>query len=76
MIANHDCPAAPPLAVPALGVSAYINSNQVQPQFAAAADGLIAGITQVNLQIPVETYSSNIIGVSVNNAFAQIYIVQ
>ncbi len=67
---------APPLAVPALGVSAYINSNQVQPQFAAAADGLIAGITQVNLQIPVETYSSNIIGVSVNNAFAQIYIVQ
>jgi len=67
---------APPLAVPASGVTVYINDNQVQPQFAAAADGLIAGITQVNIQIPVATYSTNLIGVSVNNAFAPVYIVQ
>ncbi len=67
---------APPLPVPAAGVSVYLNENPVQPQFLAAADGLIAGITQVNVQIPVGTYSSNPIGVSVNNAFAQVYIVQ
>jgi uncharacterized protein (TIGR03437 family) len=71
---------APPLPVPAAGVTVYFNGNQVQPQFAAAADGLIAGITQVNVQIPAGTYSSNmanvIVGVSVNDAFAQVYIVQ
>ncbi len=41
------------------GVTVYFNDNQIQPQFAAAADGLIAGITQVNIQIPVGTYASN-----------------
>jgi uncharacterized protein (TIGR03437 family) len=67
---------APPLPVPASGVSVYFNSNQLQPQFVGAADGLIAGITQVNVQIPVGTYSSNPTGINVNGAFAQIYIVQ
>jgi uncharacterized protein (TIGR03437 family) len=64
----------PPLPVPLSGVSVYFNGNQPQPQFVGAADGLIAGITQVNVQIPVGTYSSNPTGISVNNAFAQIYI--
>jgi len=67
---------APPLPVPAAGVSAYINGNLVQPQFAAAADGLIAGITQINVQIPVATYPSNPVNVSIGQAPAQIYISQ
>jgi uncharacterized protein (TIGR03437 family) len=65
---------APPLPVPVASISAYINGNQVQPQFAGAADGLVAGITQINIQVPVGTYSSNAASVSVDNAFVQIYI--
>jgi uncharacterized protein (TIGR03437 family) len=64
----------PPLPVPAAPVTAYIDGNPVQPQFAGAAQGLVAGITQVNLQIPVASYSSNPIAAFVNDAFAQIYI--
>jgi uncharacterized protein (TIGR03437 family) len=69
---------APPLAVPAAGVTAYFNNNPVQPQFAAAAAGLVAGITQVNLQVPVATYSANPVGLTVNGAVAQVqvYVVQ
>ena len=55
-------------------MSAYIDGNQVQPQFVAAADGLVAGITQINLQVPVGTYSTNAVSASVDNAFGQIYI--
>ena len=65
---------APPLPVPVASISAYINGNQVQPQFVGAADGLVAGITQINIQVPVGTYSANAASVSVNNAFGQIYI--
>ena len=65
---------APPLPVPVASISAYINGNQVQPQFAGAADGLVAGITQINLQVPVGTYSTNAVSASVDNAFGQIYI--
>jgi uncharacterized protein (TIGR03437 family) len=67
---------APPLPVPVATVNVDINGNQLQPQFAGAADGMIAGLTQVNVQIPVATYSSNPVSVSINNAPAQIYIGQ
>ena len=67
---------APPLPIPAVPIAVYIDGNQVQPQFVGAADGLVAGITQVNFQIPVANYSSNPITAFVNNAFAQIYIGQ
>jgi uncharacterized protein (TIGR03437 family) len=66
----------PPLPVPAAPVSAYINGNPAQPQFAAAAYGMVAGITQVNVQIPVATYPSNPINASIGQAPAQIYISQ
>jgi len=65
---------SPPLPVPVASIVAYINFSQVQPQFVGAADGLVAGITQVNLQIPVATYPSNQITASVDDAQAQIYI--
>jgi uncharacterized protein (TIGR03437 family) len=67
---------APPLPVPVASIIAFINGNQIQPQFAGAADGLVAGITQVNVQIPVATYSSSPIFASVDSAQAQIYISQ
>jgi len=67
---------APPLPVPVASVSVNVNGTQVQPQFAGAADGMVAGITQVNVQIPIGTYSSNPITMGVNGASAQMYIVQ
>jgi uncharacterized protein (TIGR03437 family) len=67
---------APPLPAPVALVSAYINETQLQPQFVAAAYGLVAGITQINVQIPVTTYPSNPNSAIVNNSFAQIYIGQ
>jgi uncharacterized protein (TIGR03437 family) len=67
---------APPLAVPMASISAYIYGNPVQPQFVGAADGLIAGITRINIQVPVAAYSSNTVAVSINNALGQIYVGQ
>jgi uncharacterized protein (TIGR03437 family) len=66
----------PPLPVPVAPVSAYINGNPVLPQFAGAAYGLVAGITQVNVQIPVATYPSNPVNANIGQAPAQIYISQ
>jgi uncharacterized protein (TIGR03437 family) len=66
----------PPLPVPVATVTAFIDGKQVRPQFVAAAYGLVAGITQVNVQVPVASYSSNPVTVSVNNGVGRIYIVQ
>jgi uncharacterized protein (TIGR03437 family) len=67
---------AMPLPVPVASITAYLDGNQVQPQFVGAADGLIAGITQINVQIPVAAYSSNMVSVSLNQAAGPVYIVQ
>jgi uncharacterized protein (TIGR03437 family) len=67
---------AAPLPVPVTPVTAYIDENQVQPQFVGAADGLVAGITQVNLQVPVATYSSNPVNVSIAAAVGPLYVGQ
>ncbi len=73
---------APPLPMPVTPVGVTFNSNSnstsnsVQPQFVGAADGLVAGITQVNVQIPAGNYSSNPTMVNVNISEAQIYIGQ
>ena len=64
----------PPLPVPVGQVFAYIDSNLVQPQFVAAAYGLVAGITQVNVRVPVATYASNLINAFIGGAFSQSYI--
>ena len=65
-----------PLPVPVASISAYIDQSQVQPQFVAAAYGMIAGITQINVQVPIAAYTSNPVIVSIGQAFAQIYISQ
>jgi uncharacterized protein (TIGR03437 family) len=67
---------APPLPVPAMPVFASVNDNQVPVQSATAAPGLVAGITQVNLQIPMATYPSPPIYINVNGSSAQVYIGQ
>jgi uncharacterized protein (TIGR03437 family) len=45
-------PTAPPLPVPAATITATVGSQSVTPQFAGAAPGLVAGVIQVNVQIP------------------------
>jgi uncharacterized protein (TIGR03437 family) len=67
---------AAPLPVPVLPINAYINETQVQPQYVASADGLVAGITQVNLQIPVGTYTSNPVTIYIGGAVGPIYVGQ
>jgi uncharacterized protein (TIGR03437 family) len=67
---------AMPLPVPVTPVTTWVGVQQVQPQFVAAADGLIAGITQINLQIPVAAYSSDPTELSVNGTSALLYIGQ
>ena len=66
---------APPLPVPVGSISLYVGNQQVQPDFAAAADGLVAGITEINVRVPVATYQQPVYG-SINGAFSQIYIEQ
>lgn len=70
----------PPLPAPAVPVDVQFGlaSNQanVQPQFEAAAYGLVAGITQLNVQIPLGTYPSNPAIASVAGASVQIYVGQ
>jgi len=76
-IANQDgSVSVAPLPVPVASISAYIDQSQVQPQFVAAAYGMIAGITQINVQVPIAAYTSNPVIVSIGQAFAQIYISQ
>jgi uncharacterized protein (TIGR03437 family) len=67
---------SPPLPVPLVPVSVFINGQSVQPQFVAAAFGLIAGITQVNVQVPFITYSSNLVNVALNSGQGILYIVR
>jgi hypothetical protein len=47
----------------------------VQPQFVGAAVGLVAGITQVNVQIPVIAYPSNRVNIGLNFGQGILYIV-
>jgi uncharacterized protein (TIGR03437 family) len=64
---------APPLPVPVTSINATIGNNQVQPDFVSAASGLVAGITQINVRVPVATYQQPIYG-DIDSAFAQIFI--
>jgi uncharacterized protein (TIGR03437 family) len=67
---------APPLPVPVTPVMVYLDGMQITPQFAAAADGLVAGITQVNVQLPASGLPANPVNVSVSNGVSQIYVSQ
>jgi uncharacterized protein (TIGR03437 family) len=65
-----------PLPVPLAAVTVYLPGRFVQPQFVGAAPGMIAGIVQVNVQLPVMNYSSNTLSVGLNTAGATIYVSQ
>jgi uncharacterized protein (TIGR03437 family) len=65
---------APPLPVPVASLVIDINNTNLQPQFVAAADGMVAGITQINVAIPKATYPSPPVYINVNGSSAQIYI--
>ena len=66
----------PPLPVPVVPVSVLINGHSVSPQFVAAAYGLVAGITQVNVQVPFSTYTSNQVNVELNFGHGILHIVR
>jgi uncharacterized protein (TIGR03437 family) len=66
----------PPLPAPVMPVNVAFNGTYVHPQFEGAAYGLVAGITQVNVQIPVATYSSNPVTAVVGGPAVQIYVGQ
>jgi uncharacterized protein (TIGR03437 family) len=42
----------PPLPLPAVTITATVGGKSVTPQYAGAAPGLVAGVIQVNVQIP------------------------
>ena len=65
---------AAPLPVPVTPITIYMNENQLQPQYVSSADGLVAGITQVNLQIPVGTYPSSAVNIYMSGAQGPLYI--
>ena len=47
-----------------------------QPQYVGAAVGLVAGVTQVNLLVPLQKYSSSATNITVNAAAAPLYVVK
>jgi len=67
---------AAPLPVPVAPITIYMNEKQVQPQYVASADGLVAGITQVNVPIPVGTYASNPVNIYMSGAQGALYVGQ
>jgi uncharacterized protein (TIGR03437 family) len=65
-----------PQTVPVTPVSVFLPGGMVTPQFVGAAPGLIAGITQINVQIPPGYSMSGNASVTVNTASAPLYITQ
>jgi uncharacterized protein (TIGR03437 family) len=62
-------------AVPLAPVNPYVGGIATPPQFVGAAVGMVAGITQVNLQVPAGKYPASGSSVSVNSAAAALYVV-
>jgi len=71
---------ANPLPVPLVTVTVYFPTtpSAITPQFVAAAAGMIAGITQVNVQVPATIPLSGTVPIAfeVNNAGAKLYTSQ
>jgi uncharacterized protein (TIGR03437 family) len=67
-----------PLPVPVVAVSVYLPGGQVTPQYAGAAPGLIAGITQVNVALPTTLTipPGNVLNISVLSSNAPVYVTQ
>ncbi len=66
-------PAALPLPQPILLVSAAIGGQAVKPQYAGGAPGEVAGLMQVNVQIPtgIQTGSAVPLALMVGNVSSQ-----
>jgi uncharacterized protein (TIGR03437 family) len=67
---------AAPLPAPVVPLSASINGTTVPIQFGGAAYGLLAGIAQVNVYVPVAKYSQTPSYIGVNSGQVAIYIGQ
>ncbi len=67
-----------PLPVPLAAVTVYLPGIEVQPQFLGAAPGMIAGIVQVNVLLPMINYPMSPLSasVSLNGASAPLYVAQ
>ncbi len=67
-------PLQPPFPMPVLGVSAQVNGVNAPVQFIGQAPGSIAGVVQVNIQIPPGTPSGNAsLVVSIGNYQTQLF---
>jgi uncharacterized protein (TIGR03437 family) len=58
-------PAAVPLPQPSLPVSVTIGGQTVKPQYAGGAPGEVAGVMQINVQIPSGIQAGNAVPVVV-----------
>lgn len=70
---------AAPLPVPLAPINIYVPTDmpylQVTPQFVGAAPGLIAGISQVNIQLPKAiNVTAGSITIGINSASATVYV--
>jgi uncharacterized protein (TIGR03437 family) len=65
-----------PAAVPLAPVTAFVEQVASPPVYVAAAVGLAAGISQVNVRVPVKNYNSSATTVSVNSADAALFVVK
>lgn len=65
-----------PLPVPVVKVTAFLPGAAIQPAYAGAAPGLISGITQVNVQLPLSMKFTGLSSVSVNSASAPVYTIE
>jgi len=63
-----------PLPVPPAPVAVNMPSAAIPIQFVGSAPGLIAGITQINAQLPAVVKSTNPRNIGVNLAGATFYV--
>jgi uncharacterized protein (TIGR03437 family) len=65
-----------PLAVPVASVMVNVAGHVVQPLYIGAAPGQVAGIVQLNVQVPAAGYASNPVNVGLNSDNAPLYLTQ
>jgi uncharacterized protein (TIGR03437 family) len=65
-----------PAAVPVAPVSAFVGGQASPPEYVAAAAGLVAGISQVNVRVPVNNIASGATSIGVNSADATLFVVK
>jgi uncharacterized protein (TIGR03437 family) len=64
----------PLLPVPTVTVRTFVNQSEIKPSFVGAAPGMIAGITQVNVQLPASVLNNaSVVTIAVNSTAAALY---